>query len=217
MNTKVREDRRLRPPRNGWLALMPLLFLVLLMAVLGIVLNDFSSVPMTVVFIITSIVAMLTLRGYSVEERVRAFSRGAGSSELLLMVWIFILAGAFAASAREMGAVTATVDLTLRLLPSDMLLASLFVAACVVSICIGTSVGTIVALVPVAAELAERTGIVLPLMVAAVVGGSFFGDNLSFISDTTVAATRTQGCSMYDKFKTNFKLVLPVAIVCFVI
>lgn len=217
MNTKVREDRRLRPPRNGWLALMPLLFLVLLMVVLGIVLNDFSSVPMTVVFIITSIVAMLTLRGYSVEERVRAFSRGAGSSELLLMVWIFILAGAFAASAREMGAVTATVDLTLRLLPSDMLLASLFVAACVVSICIGTSVGTIVALVPVAAELAERTGIVLPLMVAAVVGGSFFGDNLSFISDTTVAATRTQGCSMNDKFKTNFKLVLPVAIVCFVI
>lgn len=103
MNTKVREDRRLRPPRNGWLALMPLLFLVLLMAVLGIVLNDFSSVPMTVVFIITSIVAMLTLRGYSVEERVRAFSRGAGSSELLLMVWIFILAGAFAASARKWG------------------------------------------------------------------------------------------------------------------
>ncbi len=217
MNTKVREDRRLRPPRNGWLALIPLLFLVLLMAVLGIVLNDFSSVPMTIVFMVTSIVAMLTLRGYSVEERVCAFSRGAGSSELLLMVWIFILAGAFAASAKEMGAVTATVDLTLRLLPSDMLLASLFVAACVVSICIGTSVGTIVALVPVAAELAERTGIVLPLMVAAVVGGSFFGDNLSFISDTTVAATRTQGCTMSDKFKTNFKLVSPVAIVCFVI
>lgn len=217
MITKVREDRRLRPPRRGWLALLPLLLLVLLMAVLGIVLNDFSSVPMTIVFLITSIAAMLTLRGYSVEERVRSFSRGAGSSELLLMVWIFILAGAFAASAKEMGAVAATVDLTIQILPSQVLLASLFLASCVVSICIGTSVGTIVALVPVAAELATRTGIVLPLMVAAVVGGSFFGDNLSFISDTTVAATRTQGCSMSDKFKTNFKLVLPVAIICFVI
>lgn len=217
MITKVREDRRLRPPRRGWLALLPLFLLVILMTILGIVLNDFSSVPMTIVFLMTSVAAMFTLRGYSVEERVHAFSRGAGSSELLLMVWIFILAGAFAASAKEMGAVTATVDLTIQLLPCQVLLASLFLASCVVSICIGTSVGTIVALVPVASELATRTGIVLPLMVAAVVGGSFFGDNLSFISDTTVAATRTQGCSMSDKFKTNFKLVLPVAIVCFVI
>lgn len=217
MITKVREDRRLRPPRRGWLALLPLFLLVVLMSVLGIVLNDFSNVPMTIVFLITSVAAMFTLRGYSVEERVNAFSRGAGSSELLLMVWIFILAGAFAASAKEMGAVTATVNLTMQILPSQVLLASLFLASCVVSICIGTSVGTIVALVPVAAELAMRTGIILPLMVAAVVGGSFFGDNLSFISDTTVAATRTQGCSMSDKFKTNFKLVLPVAIVCFVI
>ncbi len=217
MITKVREDRRLRPPRRGWLALLPLFLLVILMTIFGIVLNDFSSVPMTIIFLITSVAAMLTLRGYSVEERVHAFSRGAGSSELLLMVWIFILAGAFAASAKEMGAVTATVNLTMQFLPSQVLLASLFLASCVVSICIGTSVGTIVALVPVAAELATRTGIILPLMVAAVVGGSFFGDNLSFISDTTVAATRTQGCSMSDKFKTNFKLVLPVAIVCFII
>lgn len=217
MITKKREDRRLRPPRRGWLALMPLVLLAILMAGMGWLMGDFSSVPMTIVFLIAGMGSLLTLRGYSVEERVKAFSHGAGNSELLLMVWIFILAGAFASSAKDMGAVTATVDLTLKILPSNILLAGLFLAACVVSICIGTSVGTIVALVPVAAELATRTGITLPLMVAAVVGGSFFGDNLSFISDTTVAATRTQGCSMRDKFRTNFRLVLPAAILCFIV
>lgn len=133
------------------------------------------------------------------------------------MVWIFVLAGAFANSAREMGAVSATVDLTLWCLPESMLLPGLFFAACVVSLCIGTSVGTVVALVPMALELAERTGMGVPLVVAAVVGGAFFGDNLSFISDTTVAATRTQGCSMRDKFRTNFRIVLPAAMLCFVL
>jgi Na+/H+ antiporter NhaC len=158
---------------------------------------------------------LLTLRGYSIDERVRAFSHGAGSSDLLLMVWIFVLAGAFAASAKDMGAVTATVDLTMRCLPGNILLAGLFLASCVVSLCIGTSVGTIVALVPMAAEMSARTGVSLPFMVAIVVGGSFFGDNLSFISDTTVAATRTQNCTMRDKFRTNFRIVLPAAILCF--
>lgn len=133
------------------------------------------------------------------------------------MVWIFVLAGAFAKSAQEMGAVSATVDLTVMCLPADVLLAGLFLASCVVSICIGTSVGTIVALVPMAAEMAVRTGTALPLMVAAVVGGSFFGDNLSFISDTTVAATRTQDCRMQDKFRTNFRIVWPAALLCFLI
>lgn len=215
MTTKQREDRRLRPRRRGWLALMPLVLLALLMAVMGILMNDFSSVPMTIVFLFTGIASLLTLRGYSIEERVRAFSHGAGSSDLLLMVWIFVLAGAFAASAKDMGAVTATVDLTMRCLPGNILLAGLFLASCVVSLCIGTSVGTIVALVPMAAEMSARTGVSLPFMVAIVVGGSFFGDNLSFISDTTVAATRTQNCTMRDKFRTNFRIVLPAAILCF--
>lgn len=215
MTTKQREDRRLRPRRRGWLALMPLVLLALLMAVMGILMNDFSSVPMTIVFLFTGIASLLTLRGYSIDERVRAFSHGAGSSDLLLMVWIFVLAGAFAASAKDMGAVTATVDLTMRCLPGNILLAGLFLASCVVSLCIGTSVGTIVALVPMAAEMSARTGVSLPFMVAIVVGGSFFGDNLSFISDTTVAATRTQNCTMRDKFRTNFRIVLPAAIMCF--
>ena len=217
MNVSQHEDRRLRPRRRGWVALLPLLLLALLMAAMGILMKDFSKVPMTVVFLITSIASLFTLRGYRVEERVRTFSHGAGRSNLLLMVWIFILAGAFASSAKAMGAVSATVDLTLYCLPSSVVLGGLFLAACVVSICIGTSVGTIVALVPVASEMAQRTGTLLPLMVAAVVGGSFFGDNLSFISDTTVAATRTQGCNMRDKFRTNFRIVLPAALICFLI
>lgn len=217
MDITQREDRRLRPRRRGWLALMPLIILAVLMAMLGFIMGYFSKVPMTIVFLLTSIAALFTLRGYKIEERVRCFSHGAGSPDLLLMVWIFVLAGAFASSAKAMGAVSATVDLTLICLPDSALLAGLFLASCIVSICIGTSVGTIVALVPMASELAARSGIVLPLMVAAVVGGSFFGDNLSFISDTTVAATKTQDCSMRDKFRTNFRIVLPAAFVCFVI
>ena len=217
MDIKQREDRRLRPRRRGWLALMPLILLAVLMAMLGTIMGDFSKVPMTIVFLLTSIASLFTLRGYKIEERVRCFSHGAGSPDLLLMVWIFVLAGAFASSAKAMGAVSATVDLTMICLPDSALLAGLFLASCIVSICIGTSVGTIVALVPMASELASRSGIVLPLMVAAVVGGSFFGDNLSFISDTTVAATKTQNCSMRDKFRTNFRIVLPAALICFII
>lgn len=172
---------------------------------------------MSVVFVLTSIFSLCTLRGYGIGERITVFSQGAGHPELLQMVWIFVLAGAFASAAREMGAVSATVDLALWCLPDFMLLPGFFFAACVVSLCIGTSVGTVVALVPMALELAARTGTGTPLMVAAVVGGAFFGDNLSFISDTTVAATRTQGCSMRDKFRTNFRIVLPAAMLCLVI
>ena len=203
--------------RKGWVALTPMLLLAALMVAFGLLAGDFSKVSMAVVFLFTSVASLLTLRGHSLEERIKVFSHGAGNSELLLMIWIFVLAGAFASSAKAMGAVTATVDLTLRFLPGSALLAGLFLASCIVSLCIGTSVGTIVALVPMASELSARTGTSLPLIVAAVVGGSFFGDNLSFISDTTVVATRTQGCSMRDKFRTNFRIVLPAAVACFII
>lgn len=211
---EYREDRRLRPRRRGWVALLPLLLLALLMGGTGLAFGDFYKVPMTIIFALTSIGAMFTLRGYGIEERIAAFSRGAGHPDLLMMVWIFMLAGAFAKSAQAMGAVSATVDLTLQCLPGRYLLAGLFLASCIVSLCVGTSVGTIVALVPVAAEISGRTGLEVPLVTAAVVGGSFFGDNLSFISDTTVAATRTQGCTMRDKFRTNFRIVFPAALVC---
>lgn len=217
MKNKENAARRSRPPRKGWLALSPLLVLVALMAGMGWLMGDFSKVPMTIVFLLTGMASLFTLRGYSADERITTFSRGAGSSDLLLMIWIFILAGAFASSAKAMGAVDATVDFTLRILPGEALLAGLFLASCVVSLCIGTSVGTIVALVPMAAAMAARTDTATALMVAAVVGGSFFGDNLSFISDTTVAATRTQNCAMRDKFRTNFRIVLPAALLCFFI
>lgn len=128
------------------------------------------------------------------------------------MIWIFILAGAFAQSAKAMGAIEATVNLALHILPDNLLLAGIFIAACFISLAVGTSVGTIVALTPVAVGIAEKTGVELPFMVAIVVGGAFFGDNLSFISDTTIAATKTQGCRMKDKFKVNSMIVVPAAV-----
>lgn len=172
---------------------------------------------MLLIFISLSIISILLSRGMTFRERIAEFSKGAGQRDLLFMVWIFVLAGAFASSAKAMGAVDATVNLTLQLLPANFLVAGLFISACIVSLCLGTSVGTIVALVPIATSLAEKTEISLPLMAAAIVGGAFFGDNLSFISDTTIVATQSQGCKMSDKFKYNFFLVLPAAIIVSII
>ncbi len=172
---------------------------------------------MLLIFITISIIAILLSRGMTFRERITEFSKGAGQKDLLMMVWIFVLAGAFAASAKAMGAVDATVNLTLQLLPTNFLLAGLFISACVVSLCMGTSVGTIVAFMPIAASLADKTEMSLPLMAAAIVGGAFFGDNLSFISDTTIVATQSQGCKQSDKFRYNFFLVLPVAILVCII
>ena len=167
---------------------------------------------MLLIFITLSIIAILLSRGMRFRERITEFSKGAGHKDLLLMVWIFVLAGAFASSAKAMGAVDATVNLTLQLLPANFLVAGLFISACVVSLCMGTSVGTIVAFIPIAASLADKTELSLPLMAAAIVGGAFFGDNLSFISDTTIVATQSQGCKQSDKFKYNFFLVIPAAL-----
>ena len=168
---------------------------------------------MLVIFITISIIAILLTRGIKLSERITEFSKGAGHKNMLLMVWIFILAGAFASSAKAMGAVEATVNLTLDILPTQFLLAGLFISACVVSLCMGTSVGTIVALMPIAASLADKTDMSVALMTASIVSGAFFGDNLSFISDTTIVATQSQGCKPSDKFKYNFFLVLPAAII----
>ncbi len=206
-------NKRGKIRRNGLLALTPLVVMVFLFIVLSVVMHGFSKVPLLVVFSLVSIYGLFTLRGLNFEERLSVFSGGAGDRNLLLMIWIFVLAGAFAATAKAMGAVDATVALTLRLMPPGMLLAGLFVASCFISLSIGTSVGTVVALVPIASGLSGHTGIELPLIVAVVVGGSFFGDNLSFISDTTVVATRTQGCRMSDKFRVNIRIALPAAII----
>ena len=197
---------------SAFLALSPLLVFLFFYLVTSIVLKDFYKVPITVAFMVSSIYAVFTLRG-SINHRVKVFSTGAGDSNLMLMLWIFILAGAFASSAKSMGAVDATVNLTLRLLPSSFLLPGIFVAACFISLSIGTSVGTIAALTPIAFGIANESELSVPFVVAIIVGGAYFGDNLSFISDTTIVATQTQGCKMNDKFKANISIVLPVALI----
>lgn len=185
---------------------------ITLYVVTSIIAGDFYKVPITVAFAASSIYAIITTRG-KLRSRINLFSRGAGTPEMMLMIWIFILAGAFANSAKVMGCIDATVNLTLSFLPSEMLLAGLFLAACFISLSIGTSVGTIVALTPIAAGVATQTGASTAMLTAVVVGGSFFGDNLSFISDTTIIATQTQGCQPSDKFKVNAFIVVPAAII----
>ena len=199
--------------RKGFIALSPLLVFIGLYLVTSIIAGDFYKVPITVAFMISSIYAIAVSGGIPLRRRIDIFSRGAGTGNMMLMLWIFILAGAFANSAKTMGSIDATVNLTLDILPGGMLLAGLFLAACFISLSIGTSVGTIVALAPIAAGIAESTGASVPMLTAVVVGGAFFGDNLSFISDTTIAATSTQGCKLSDKFRVNAFITIPPAIV----
>lgn len=192
-------------------SLSPLLLFLVLYLVTSIISGDFYKVPITVAFLISAIYSLLTLKGSS-EERMKVFARGAGNPTMVLMLSIFILAGAFASSAKAMGAVDSTVALALELLPRELILPGIFLASCFISLSIGTSCGTIAALTPVAVGIATQTGISVPLMVGLVVGGTYFGDNLSFISDTTIIATQTQGCKMNDKFKANISIVAPVAV-----
>ena len=204
--------------RKGIIALSPLAVFVVLYLVTSIIAGDFYKVPITVAFLLSSVFAVIVCGGIPkkssmpIAERVSIFSRGASTGNMMLMLWIFVLAGAFANTAKVMGSIDATVNLTLSVLPGNMIFAGLFLAACFVSISIGTSVGTIVALTPIAAGVAQTTGMSIPMLTAVIVGGSLFGDNLSFISDTTIAATSTQGCKLSDKFRVNSFLVMPVAL-----
>ena len=216
--TPDRNHRRL----SGWLALSPLVVFLCVYLVSSIIVNDFYAIPISAAFLIASVYAVMITGGRSLEERISIFSEGAGNKNVLLMIWIFVLAGAFASTAKEIGAIDATVNLALRILPGNLIYAGLILAACFISMSIGTSGGTIVALVPVAAGIAQEIGAAdgcsgVAFITAIIVGGAFFGDNLSFISDTTIAATRTQGCSMADKFKVNLRIVGPAAAVVAVI
>ncbi|MFI3270170.1 MAG: Na+/H+ antiporter NhaC family protein [Rikenellaceae bacterium] len=204
-------------PRASFIALFPLILFFALYLCVSIVVGDFYKMPITVAFTIASVVSVAMCSGYPLSERITNFSKGASDKNIMLMVWIFILAGAFAQSAKAMGAVEATVNLTMDILPSNMLLVGIFVAACFISFSVGTSVGTIVALVPIAQGMAQKIGLDASFLTAIIVGGAFFGDNLSFISDTTIAATQSQGCSMRDKFRANLKIVLPAALIAIVI
>ena len=220
INNKVR--------MSGWLAVSPLLVFLVVYLVSSIIAGDFYKIPVTAAFLVSSVYALLITRSpetaasgwrsrFDMDGRISIFSKGAGDPNVLMMIWIFVLAGAFAATAKDIGAIDATVQFTLRILPPRFVYAGLFLAACFISMAIGTSVGTIVALVPVASGIAAQIGAGVPLLTAIVVGGAFFGDNLSFISDTTVAATKSQGVQMRDKFRANIKIAAPAAIVVTII
>ena len=202
--------------KKGLLALSPLFLLIVLIVAFTVYSVDSShqdtSLSLTVAFMISSIYAVAISGGMPVRKRVDTYSKGAGANNLMLMLWIYVLAGSFAASAKAMGAVDATVNLALSILPASMILPGLFLAACFISVSIGTSVGTVVALVPIAAGLAHSMNANVGMMTAIIVGGAYFGDNLSFISDTTVVATQTQNCKMSDKFKVNSMIVVPAAV-----
>lgn len=202
---------------RGLIALSPLIVFIVLYLVTSIVAGDFYKVPITTAFMLSSAYGIIISRGSTLNKRIRIYSRGAGNSQMMLMLWIFVLAGGFANSAKVMGSIDATVNLMLTLLPANMLLAGLFLAACFISLSIGSAFGTVVALAPIAQGLAVSTDTSAALMVAIIVGGSFFGDNLSFISDTTIAATTTQECKMSDKFRANAFIVFPAAIVIFIV
>lgn len=202
--------------KKGLLALSPLFLLIVLIVAFTVYSVDSShqdtSLSLTVAFMISSIYAVAISGGMPVRKRVDTYSKGAGANNLMLMLWIYVLAGSFAASAKAMGAVDATVNLALSILPASMILPGLFLAACFISVSIGTSVGTVVALVPIAAGLTHSMDANVGMMTAIIVGGAYFGDNLSFISDTTVVATQTQNCKMSDKFKVNSMIVVPAAV-----
>ena len=203
--------------KKGIIALSPIIVFVLFYLVTSIIAGDFYKIPITVAFMVSSIYAIILFRERPLMQRINNYSRGAATEQMMLMIWIFVLAGAFAHSAKSMGSIDATVNLALSFLPPSMIFAGMFLAACFISLSIGTSVGTIAALTPIAVGLAQETGTDLAMMTAIIVGGSFFGDNLSFISDTTIIATQTQGCRLSDKFRVNSFLVFPAAIVILVV
>lgn len=198
---------------KGLMALSPMMVFLILYVAVSALIGDFYKIPISVALLVASMWAILIYRGIPLKERIETFSKAAANSDIIYMIWIFVLAGAFASVAKSIGAVDATVTFTLNILPPQYIVPTLFVAACLISFSIGTSVGTVVALTPLAAQLAATEGGNVPFFVGVVLGGAFFGDNLSFISDTTIAATRSQGCSMQDKFKVNLWIALPAAIV----
>ena len=207
---------KLKDKGNPW-ALLPLgLFLVLFVGS-GVITGDFYYMPVLVAFMLAAACAFLFNRTATFNEKIAVFWKGAGHENIIMMIVIFLLAGAFSGVAKSIGAVDATVNMSLSVLPPNLVVAGLFIIASFISISMGTSVGTITALTPIGLGIANATGIPVALVVGAVVGGGMFGDNLSMISDTTIAAVRTQGCELKDKFKVNFFIVLPAAIISLIL
>ncbi|MBU5485144.1 Na+/H+ antiporter NhaC family protein [Clostridium sp. MSJ-11] len=207
----------MKQSKGNAIALLPLILFIVLYLSISLISKDFYAMPVSVPFLISGITALMINRKENMSKKLEVFCKGAGDENIILMCIIFILAGAFAQVAKDIGAVESTVNLGLSILPSNLLVSGIFIIACFISLSIGTSVGTIVALSPMAIGMSDKTGISLALILGAVVGGAMFGDNLSMISDTTIAATKTQGCNLKDKFKTNFFIVLPAAIITAII
>lgn len=199
--------------RQGILALSPMIVFLTGYVAVSAIIGDFYKMPIAVALLAASVWAIAIFRGKPLSSRIEVFSRAAGHSNIIYMLWIFVLAGAFAALAKELGAVEATVSLALSVFPAELVVPTLFLSSCFISLSIGTSVGTVVALTPLAVEMARMGGGDVAFYTAVVLGGAFFGDNLSFISDTTIAATRSQGCAMADKFKANLWIAVPAAAV----
>lgn len=210
---KLNTEKEIIGHRAGLLALTPVIVFLLSYVAVSLAIGDFYKMPIAVSLVLASAWGLIICRGHNLHERIEMFSRAAGHSNILYMIWVFVLAGAFASLAQKIGAVEATVNLTLSIFPGEYIVPVLFFAACFISLSIGTSVGTVVALTPLAVEIANTTGASTAFYVAVVLGGAFFGDNLSFISDTTIAATRSQNVSMRDKFRANLWIALPAAIV----
>ena len=203
--------------KKGLISVSPMLVFLVVYASSSIMAGDFYAASIIVSFLIACLYSIFIVKEKTIESRFAVLARGAAKEDIMTMVFIFILAAAFASTAKQMGAIEATVNLTLSLIPIKMMLCGLFIASCFVSFSIGTSVGTIAALTPIACGIAEKTGENIPLLIAVIVGGAYFGDNLSFISDTTIMATKTQGCQLKDKFRYNLKIALPAAVLTIIL
>lgn len=203
---------------NGWLALSPLFVFIAIFLASSIYAHSFYVISISVPFVLASVYAVVITRKYERTSKiVNIFSEGAGNQNILLMVWMVILAAAFAGTCKQIGAIDAVANLVLTYLPGRFLYLGFFIAAATISMAIGTNIGTIVALVPIAVEIGEASGVSVPLMAAIIIGGGTFGDNLSFISDTTIAATTSLGCEMKDKFRANIMIAGPAAIIVMIL
>ncbi|MFD1167242.1 Na+/H+ antiporter NhaC family protein [Sphingobacterium daejeonense] len=203
--------------KGSFWALLPLILFVVIYFAGSYILGDFYALPVLVVFVIALFVAFFQFPKKNFNEKLASFAKGSGDENILIMILIFLLAGAFGELSKNIGAISSTINFALTYIPPQFVIAGLFLVSCFISTSLGTSVGTIVALAPIAVGLEENIAGIMPIALASVIGGSMFGDNLSFISDTTIAATRTQNVAMKEKFRVNFKLVLPVAIIVMII
>ena len=211
MNNGENEMKETSVKPSG-LALLPILVFLVLFIGTGVITNDFYAMPAVVGFLIALGVAFFQTKGKTFNEKITIVAKGVGDDNIITMCLIFLAAGAFSGAVSAAGGVDSTVNLGLSLLPPQIAVIGLFVIGCFISISMGTSMGTIAALAPIAAGISEKTDFSMAICIGAVVSGAMFGDNLSMISDTTIAAVKTQGCEMRDKFKRNFFIVLPAAI-----